>query len=140
MGFDLSGNNWTPDSEKMGVSICDNIICVNNNNMHGVCKLIFKSLIHFFSYLQSTDTGDYFPEGYNPEEEIAFTSGMMGSQSMGQRNDGPELPGLENLGADAVMSGGIELDSDIPAGMEFIPSSVPDGSFEFNVASTGAGK
>ena len=68
--------------------------------------------------MQSTDTGDYFPEGYNPEEEIAFTSGMMGSQSMGQRNDGPELPGLENLGADAVMSGGIELDSDIPAGME----------------------
>ena len=48
MGFDLSGNNWTPDSEKMGVSICDNIICVNNNNMHGVCNLIFKSLIHFF--------------------------------------------------------------------------------------------
>mmetsp|Transcript_59799 Transcript_59799/g.146853 ORF Transcript_59799/g.146853 Transcript_59799/m.146853 type:complete len:101 (+) Transcript_59799:151-453(+) len=28
----------------------------------------------------STDTGDYFPEGYNPEEEIAFTSGMGGSQ------------------------------------------------------------
>jgi hypothetical protein len=23
--------------------------------------------------MQSTDTGDYFPEGYNPEEEIAFT-------------------------------------------------------------------
>jgi hypothetical protein len=21
----------------------------------------------------STDTGDYFPEGYNPEQEIAFT-------------------------------------------------------------------
>ena len=30
---------------------------------------------------------------------------MMGSQSGGRANDGPELPGMENLGADAVMMG-----------------------------------
>ena len=105
-GFDLSGNSWQPDSEKMG----------------------------------STDTGDYFPEGYNPDEEIAFTSGMGGSQAMlGGNRDGPQLPGLENLGADAVVQGGIDVASDIPAGMEFIPSSVPDGEYSFNVASSSAG-
>jgi hypothetical protein len=54
----------------------------------------------------STDTGDYFPEGYNPEQEIAFSSGMMGSQaSLGNDRGGPQLPGLENLGADAVVAG-----------------------------------
>jgi hypothetical protein len=54
----------------------------------------------------STDTGDYFPEGYNPEREIAFSSGMMGSQaSLGNDRGGPQLPGLENLGADAVVAG-----------------------------------
>jgi hypothetical protein len=43
---------------------------------------------------QSTDTGDYFPEGYNAEEEIAFSSGMMGSQAgQGGNREGPELPG-----------------------------------------------
>lgn len=65
---------------------------------------------------------------------------MMGSQSDGNQRDGPQLPGLENLGADAVMAGGIELDSDFPDGMEFVPSSVPDGSYEFQVASTGTGE
>ena len=30
---------------------------------------------------------------------------MMGSQSGGRANDGPELPGMENLGADAGMMG-----------------------------------
>lgn len=66
---------------------------------------------------------------------------MMGSQAnLGRANDGPQLPGLENLGDDAMIAGGLEQDSDIPAGMEFVPSSVPDGSFEFNVASTGTGK
>lgn len=88
----------------------------------------------------STDTGDYFPEGYNPEEEIAFTSGMMGSQASNAGNrDGPQLPGLENLGADAVVAGGITVDPNIPAGMEFVPASVPDGEFTFQVASTGQG-
>ena len=103
MGFDLSGNNWKPDSEKMG----------------------------------STDVGDYFPEGYDPD--VGFTEGMMGSQSMGSNRDGPELPGLKNLGADAVVRGGIEAASGIPAGMEFIPSSVPDGTYNMNVASSGSG-
>mmetsp|Transcript_21815 Transcript_21815/g.51747 ORF Transcript_21815/g.51747 Transcript_21815/m.51747 type:complete len:230 (+) Transcript_21815:212-901(+) len=88
----------------------------------------------------STDTGDYFPEGYNPEQEIAFSSGMMGSQASNSGNrDGPQLPGLENLGADAVVAGGITLDPNIPEGMEFVPASVPDGEFSFSVASTGGG-
>jgi hypothetical protein len=104
MGFDLSGNSWKPDSEKMG----------------------------------STDVGDYFPDDYDPE--VAFSEGMMGSQAMlGGNRDGPELPGLKNLGADAVVRGGIEMASEIPAGMEFIPSSVPDGTYSFNVASSSSG-
>lgn len=103
MGFDLSGNNWKPDSDKMG----------------------------------STDVGDYFPDDYDPE--IGFADGMMGSQKGGGNRDGPELPGLKNLGIDAVVRGGIETASAIPAGMEFIPSSVPDGAFTMNVASSGSG-
>jgi len=88
----------------------------------------------------STDTGDYFPEGYNAEEEIAFSSGMMGSQAGNSSDrDGPQLPGLENLGNDAVVAGGITFDPNIPAGMEFVPASVPDGEFSFQVASTGQG-
>ena len=47
---------------------------------------------------------------------------------------------MENLGADAVVQGGIELSTEIPAGMEFIPSSVPDGEYQFQVASSGLGK
>lgn len=79
--------------------------------------------------------------GYNPEEEIAFSSGMGGSQAMldGGDRGGPQLPGLENLGADAVVAGGITVDPNIPAGMEFIPSSVPDGEVAFTVASSGQG-
>mmetsp|Transcript_16130 Transcript_16130/g.22962 ORF Transcript_16130/g.22962 Transcript_16130/m.22962 type:complete len:221 (+) Transcript_16130:59-721(+) len=87
----------------------------------------------------STDTGDYFPEGYNPEDEIAFNSGMMGSQSMGGDRGGPQLPGMENLGADAVMMGGIEENTDIPAGMEFIPASFPDGEYSLQVAASSKG-
>ena len=49
-------------------------------------------------------------------------------------------PGLENLGADAVIAGGINMNPDIPEGMEFIPSSVPDGEFAFNIPSTSAGE
>lgn len=85
----------------------------------------------------STDTGDYFPEGYDPE--IAFAEGMMGSQAGGNNRDGPELPGLENIGEDAIMMGGIEQNSDIPEGMEFIPASVPDGDFSFDVAASSKG-
>ena len=40
----------------------------------------------------STDTGDYFPEGYDPNE-IAFTAGMQGSQELLVDKDrgGPQL-------------------------------------------------
>jgi hypothetical protein len=90
----------------------------------------------------STDTGDYFPEGYNRDDDPAFQAGMGGSQAMmsGGGTGGPQLPGMENLGADAVVTGGIEQASEIPAGMEFIASSVPDQTIEFNVASSSAGK
>lgn len=89
----------------------------------------------------STDTGDYFPEGYDANAQPGFTDGMYGSQEMlsGGNRSGPELPGMENLGADAVMMGGIEENSEIPAGMEFVAASVPDGSFEFQVASSSKG-
>jgi len=40
----------------------------------------------------STDTGDFFPEGYDPNE-VEFSAGMMGSQQSGRGNDGPQLPG-----------------------------------------------
>lgn len=36
--------------------------------------------------------------------------------------------------------GGIEVDPNIPEGMEFIPSSVLDGEYDFVVASTGEGE
>jgi hypothetical protein len=65
---------------------------------------------------------------------------MMGSQKGGSEREGPELPGLANLGMDAVVRGGIEENTDIPAGMEFVPSSVPDGEYQFNVASSGSGQ
>lgn len=107
MGFDLSGNSWKPDSEKMG----------------------------------STDTGDYFPDDYDGTASVDYTEGMMGSQAMiGGRGDGPELPGMENLGADAVVTGGIDMASDIPAGMEFIPSSVLDGEYAMSLPASGSGQ
>eukprot|EP00568_Trieres_chinensis_P006607 CAMPEP_0183290850 /NCGR_PEP_ID=MMETSP0160_2-20130417/435_1 /TAXON_ID=2839 ORGANISM="Odontella Sinensis, Strain Grunow 1884" /NCGR_SAMPLE_ID=MMETSP0160_2 /ASSEMBLY_ACC=CAM_ASM_000250 /LENGTH=223 /DNA_ID=CAMNT_0025451533 /DNA_START=103 /DNA_END=774 /DNA_ORIENTATION=+ len=86
----------------------------------------------------STDTGDYFPEGYDPNA-VEFTEGMMGSSGMGGGDRGPQLPGMENLGEDALMMGGIEVDPNIPEGMEFIPSSVPDGELNMQVASNGGG-
>lgn len=87
----------------------------------------------------STDTGDYFPEGYDPNE-IAYTEGMGGSGGMGGGDRGPQLPGMENLGADAVVQGRIEVNTDIPEGMEFIPASVPDGEFEMRVFASAAGE
>lgn len=84
----------------------------------------------------STDTGDYFPEGYEPD--IAFTAGM--SKAPSNDRGGPQLPGLENLGEDAVMMGGIEENTDIPAGMEFIAASVPDGELSVTIASNSSGK
>lgn len=85
----------------------------------------------------STDVGDYFPDDYNGGD-IAFESGMMGSQSGANQKTGPALPGMENLGEDAIMMGGIELSDEIPAGMEFIPSSVPDGTVSFQMAASGS--
>lgn len=108
MGFDLSGNNWKPDSASSG----------------------------------STDTGDYFPEDYDlAERSDMFKDGMMGSQQFlnNNRKEGPALPGLENLGADAVIRGGIQTASEIPTGMTFIASSVPDGEYQLNVASSSSG-
>ncbi|MGK3751244.1 MAG: hypothetical protein ACI8RD_003544 [Bacillariaceae sp.] len=46
---------------------------------------------------------------------------------------------MEHLGDDAVVAGGITMDPNIPDGMEFIPSSVPDGEYTFQCASTGDG-
>jgi hypothetical protein len=92
------------------------------------------------SFSQSTDTGDYYPEGYD-RDAISFEEGMGGSQAMmGGDRGGPALPGMENLGADAVMMGGIEQAEDIPEGMEFIMSSVPDGQFEMTVAASSSGE
>jgi hypothetical protein len=34
---------------------------------------------------------------------------------LGGRNQGPQLPGMENLGADAVIRGGIDTATGIPA-------------------------
>jgi len=87
----------------------------------------------------STDTGDYFPEGYD-KNEVEFTSGMMGSQSSLAGDRTVQLPGMENLGADAIVTGGIEQASEIPTGMEFIPSSVPDGEVDMNVAANSSGE
>lgn len=87
----------------------------------------------------STDTGDYFPEGYDPSQEVAFSVGMEGSQGFGQGDRGPQLPGMENLGEDALLMGGIEENSEIPDGMEFTMSSVPDGQVSMQVGSTSKG-
>ena len=106
--------------------------------------LLFSDiLIHFsprqtINNKQSTDTGDYFPEDY--ENTIDYSEGMMGSQSsLGGNRDGPELPGMENLGADAIMMGGIEQAEGIPPDIEFVPSSVPDGEVQMQVAGSGSG-
>jgi len=86
----------------------------------------------------STDVGDYFPEGYD-KNAVEFTDGMQGSQGGGREDRGPALPGMENLGADAEIMGGIEENSEIPDGMEFVMSSVPDGEVEMDVASNSKG-
>ena len=61
----------------------------------------------------------------------------MGSQG-GGKGKLPDLPGMENLGADAIMMGGIEEATEIPAGMQFIPSSVPDFNINMQVAASGS--
>ena len=88
----------------------------------------------------STDTGDYFPEGYDRNSEIAFTEGMGGSQAMlGGGNRGVEMPGLD-FGDAGYTVGGIEVSSEIPAGMQFVPSSVPDGELVMEVGAASTGK
>ncbi|KAL7539152.1 hypothetical protein ACHAXR_009056 [Thalassiosira sp. AJA248-18] len=65
---------------------------------------------------------------------------MGGSSSFGGGGDrGPALPGMEGLGDDAVMMGGIEENSEIPDDMEFVMSSVPDGELTMDVASNSKG-
>lgn len=109
---------------------------VNNNGM----DLSGNSWKPDSEKMGSTDTGDYFPEGYDANAQPGFSEGMLGSQaSLGGDRGGPQLPGMENLGADAVMMGGIEENSEIPAGMEFVPASVPDGNYEFTVAASSKG-
>ena len=49
---------------------------------------------------------------------------------------GPTLPDMENLCEDAVLMAGIEENGEIPDGMEFVMSSVPDGKVEMDMAST----
>jgi hypothetical protein len=52
----------------------------------------------------STDTGDFFPEGY--ANDIGFTDGMMGSQQLLTSNKGlPELPGT-SCGRPVLANGG----------------------------------
>jgi len=85
----------------------------------------------------STDTPDYFPDDYDPD--INFADGIMGSQSGSGNKSGPELPGMENLGEDAVVVGGIEFATDIPEGMVFKVSSIPDGTVEMNCGANGKG-
>lgn len=112
LNADMSGNTWKPDAER------------GNTNKMG-----------------STDTGDFFPDDWNPNAQPGFMDGMMGSQEMlsGRKNGGPQLPGMEHLGEDAILMGGIEENSEIPPGMQFIPSSVPDGEVEFTVAANSKG-
>jgi hypothetical protein len=82
-----------------------------------------------------------YSDDWDPNSQPGYMDGMMGSQEMlsGKKNAGPQLPGMEHLGEDAIMMGGIEENSEIPAGMEFIPSSVPDGEVQFNVAANSKG-
>ncbi|KAL7525670.1 hypothetical protein ACHAWF_001461 [Thalassiosira exigua] len=70
----------------------------------------------------------------------SFPRRHQGSSAMLNQGDrGPALPGMENLGADAEVMGGIEEVSDIPDGMEFVMSSVPDGTMTMDVAASSKG-
>lgn len=63
-----------------------------------------------------TRFGFLFVRFQDYENNLQFSDGMMGSQAMlGSRNQGPQLPGMENLGADAVVTGGLDMATDIPA-------------------------
>lgn len=91
--------------------------------------------------MRATDTGDYLPEGY--VDDLEFEEGMFGSQAgigTDQMKKGPALPGFENVGEDAIMMGGIEVAEGIPEDMEFVPSSVPDGSVDLALSITSSGQ
>jgi hypothetical protein len=65
---------------------------------------------------------------------------MMGSQAnMNRQHDGPQLPGMENMGDDAIFMGGIDANTEIPAGMTFTVSGAPDGEFNFQCSANGPG-
>jgi len=111
-GLDLSGNTWKPTEGKM----------------------------------HATDVGDFFPDNY--VDELEYTDGIKGISGLthpkaGNRDEGPELPGMEALEDDIVdhmLGSGIQQATDIPEGMEFIPSSVPDGEIQMRVPLVSAGK
>lgn len=104
-GLDLSGNTWKPTEGQM----------------------------------QATDVGDFFPDDY--EDELEFTDGIKGISGLshpkaGGGNRGPDLPGMEALNDDLVnhmLGSGIQQAESIPEGMDFIPSSVPDGEIQMRV-------
>ena len=111
-GLDLSGNTWQPTEGRM----------------------------------HATDVGDYFPEGY--VDELEFTDGLKGVSGLshpkaGNRDEGPELPGMEAWDDDEivnhVLGSGIQQAEGIPEGMEFVPSSVPDGEIQMRVPLVSAG-
>lgn len=76
---------------------------------------------------------------YHATTPLIVLIGIQGSQGAGGGEKGPALPGMENLGEDAVMMGGIEENTEIPAGTEFIMSSVPDAEVDMDVASNSKG-
>jgi len=104
-GLDLSDNTWKPTEGQM----------------------------------HATDVGDYFPDDY--EDELEFTDGIKGISGLshpkaGGGNRGPDLPGMDVLNDDLidhVLGSGIQQVESIPEGMEFIPSSVPDGEIQMRV-------
>lgn len=64
---------------------------------------------------------------------------MKGSQAMlGGGDRGVELPGMD-FSEGGFTIGGIDAATEIPNGMLFIPSSVPDGEVVMNVASSSSG-
>jgi hypothetical protein len=101
-----------------------------------VCSLSGNAWKPDSEKMGSTDVGDYFPDDY--EAGVGFEEGMGGSSMSGSGEKGPAMPGMENLGEGAFVTGGIDLASEIPAGMEFVASSVPDGEFIFNQVSSTA--
>ena len=89
--------------------------------------------------MKATDTPDFFPEDYNPDDAPDFTEGMKGSQAKmsGGGTGTASTPGMEDFGKGGTVIGGME-ESNVPEGFEFVPSSVLDDEFEFQVMSGSA--